>query len=180
MREPLSGLSRADVVVLSRADVLDAATRDRVRAKLLQYAPHAGWCEVVHAAKSLLNTSGGRESIDQLKGRRVAAFCGIGNPDGFRHTLDQLGCELVAWYEFDDHHVYTPSDVTNLNEWARQADVEMVVCTRKDLVKLTADQIADVPLWAVAVELEYLNGEQEMESAVGKQVAKNPNTQIPK
>ena len=79
-----------------------AAIRDRV-AKL---APQAAWCEVVHAPSGLVNSRGQTQPLDVLRGRRVAAFCGLGNPAGFRRTLESTGCEIVVWREFPDHHAY--------------------------------------------------------------------------
>ena len=50
----------------------------------------------------------------RLDGARVAAFCGIGNPDAFRRTLTNLGMNLVDWRVFPDHHSYTRADVESL------------------------------------------------------------------
>ena len=34
--------------------------------------------------------------MSELEGRRVAAFCGIGNPEGFRRTLERFGDALIV------------------------------------------------------------------------------------
>ena len=41
LREPISGLKRADVVVLSRADMVDPERRAQIRHEVGRYAPHA-------------------------------------------------------------------------------------------------------------------------------------------
>ena len=61
---------------------------------------------------------GKEEPLNSLAGRRVAAFCGIGNPAGFRRTLEQSGCTLVDWREFPDHHHYSPAEIEELARWA--------------------------------------------------------------
>ena len=71
-----------------------------------------------------------------LAGRRVTAFCGIGNPAGFRHTLTATGCELVAWHEFPDHYAFNDQDVAELDRTVQRSNGELVLCTHKDLVKL--------------------------------------------
>jgi tetraacyldisaccharide 4'-kinase len=96
----------------------------------------------------------------------IAAFCGIGNPVGFRHTLESLGCQIVAWREFPDHHGYTRADVVDLAAWARTAQPELLVCTRKDLVKLRTQTIGGVPLRAAGIELGFLAGQQALEAAI--------------
>lgn len=173
LREPVEGLRRAGVVALSRADMLDAAAREAIRRRAMELAPHAAWCEVVHRPVGLIGVGGAREPLDALTAKRVAAFCGIGNPAGFRHTLEALGCRVAAWREFPDHHAYTPSDVESLAAWSRDARAELVLCTRKDLVKLEVDRLGDATLRAVAVELKFLRGEDAMNAALDPLVARS-------
>jgi tetraacyldisaccharide 4'-kinase len=160
LREPLAGLARANVIVLSRADMLEPSERQQIYQRVAKLAPQAAWCEVEHRVAALLNSAGQQVDINILSGKRVAAFCGIGNPTGFRHTVGTLGCEVVAWREFPDHHNYTRDDVTSLSQWSQQADI--VVCTRKDLVKLLVPTLGSIPLWAVGIEIGILSGEAEM------------------
>lgn len=166
LREPLAGLARADVVILSRADMLRPESRDRVHARVTKYAPQAAWGEVEHRVAGLLNSAGQQVAADILTGKRVAAFCGIGNPAGFRHTLSTLGCEIVAWREFPDHHNYTREDVTSLSQWGQQADI--LVCTRKDLVKLRVPTLGGVALWAVNIEIGFLAGQEKLEGLLAE------------
>lgn len=162
LREPLAGLRRAHVVVLSRADLLTVPQRENLRRRVASYAPQAVWAEAVHAPQSILSHDGRREAIVALQGKPVAAFCGIGNPAGFRHTLEACGYRVVAFREFSDHHAYTPADERSLAAWAAGLGVEAVLCTHKDLVKLTWGTVGACPLWAVSVGLEFLTGEADL------------------
>jgi tetraacyldisaccharide 4'-kinase len=164
LREPLAGLARAQVVVLSRADMLDSSEREAVRSRVARLAPEAAWCEVEHRVAALTNSLGQRVGVDLLAGKKVAAFCGIGNPAGFRHTLGTLNCEVVAWREFPDHHNYTRDDVAALSEWSQHSD--MLVCTRKDLVKLGVPTLGGIPLWAVGIEIGFFRGQADLEAKI--------------
>lgn len=116
-----------------------------------------------------MRNSGGREEpIEWLGGKRVAAFCGVGNPLGFRHTLDTCGYQTTAFREFSDHYRYARSDVESLTAWVREFEADAVVCTHKDLVKLGVDRLGDRPLWAVTVALEFLAGQQELEDRLAR------------
>lgn len=165
LREPVEGLRRAGVVCLSRADLLDALQRDGIRQRVSQLAPAAAWCELVHAPSRLLNLAGASEPLCVLSGRRVAAFCGIGNPAGFRHTLAAVGCDVVLWREFPDHHAYRERDLADLSRAATASGAEMLVCTHKDLVKLPHPW-GERPLWAVLVEIEVRAGREALERAL--------------
>jgi tetraacyldisaccharide 4'-kinase len=162
LREPASGLGRAQIVCLSRADVLSADQRVTIKNRVAELAPRAIWCELAHAASQLINANGESRPLAWLTGRRIAAFCGIGNPAGFRHTLASTGSDVAAIREFPDHHAYTTTDASDLSEFARAANAEALVCTHKDLVKLNRSELDGTPVWAVEIEMRFLSGEDSL------------------
>ena len=164
LREPLSGLARADCVVLTRADMLVPDERRQIAERVGRLAPNASWAECVHKPVALRSSTGEQALLDTLRAKRIAAFAGIGNPAGFRHTLASCGFEVSLFREFADHHPYSRTDLDSLATWARQAEVAAVVCTHKDLVKIGVSTLGDKPLWAVRIGLEFLAGESELEA----------------
>ena len=171
LREPISALKRAHVVCLTRADLLDAAEREAIRQRVAELAPRAAWCEAAHAPHELRNAVGRTQPIAMLAGRRVAAFCGIGNPAAFHRTLEELGGGIAFWREFPDHHAYSTSDRAELSAAIGATDAELVVTTHKDLVKLPVDRLGDRPLWALAIEMQLLIGNSALESALNDVLA---------
>ena len=115
----------------------------------------------------MLSSTGGKEPIESFHDRPVAAFCGIGNPAGFRHTLASCGYRVAGFREFPDHHAYTPRDLAALARWAGDCGAAAVLCTQKDLVKLHVDRLGDLPLRAVAIDLEILAGREISGIAIG-------------
>ncbi len=158
LREPASGLNRAQVVALSRADLIDAAQRQAIRSRAQQLAPSAAWVEVAHAPARLIGRRGPPQPIETLRGQRLGAFCGLGNPAGFYRTLAQCGYDVMATREFPDHHAYRRDDIHALGQWADRLDVAAVVCTHKDLVKVGLPALGNKPLWALQVEMQVLEG----------------------
>jgi len=172
LREPVSGLRRADAVVLSRSDAVSDQQRGAIRQRVRRLAPQALWLEIVQRPSHLLSAEDIRGDAGQLAGQRVAAFCGIGNPAGFRHTLDSLGCELAGFREFPDHHRYTWADLGSLCEWLDSLEnVAAVLCTHKDLVKINILHLGDVPVWALTIELEITVGREAFERELSKLIA---------
>lgn len=163
LREPVDGLRRADVVVLSRVDLVTAAARRSIRATAARLAPGAAWAEVAYLPQSLVNARGGTAGLAAVAESPVAAFCGVGNPAGFRRTLENLGCRVIAFREFADHYRYTRADIESLIAWADGLDAAAVVCTSKDLVKLGIDRLGSRPLWAVSIVLNFLSGQEAVE-----------------
>jgi tetraacyldisaccharide 4'-kinase len=69
---------------------------------------------------------------------RVAAFCGLGNPDSFWSTLRELGVAPVSRRAFGDHHRYTRQELAGIAAEARAAGAEALVTTEKDAANLGA------------------------------------------
>jgi tetraacyldisaccharide 4'-kinase len=166
LREPIAGLKRAQVVCLTRADQLGSADREAIRRRVAQLAPQAAWCEAAHVPHELRGARGQTQPVAALVGRRVAAFCGIGNPAAFRRTLEGLGANIAYWREFPDHHAYSAGDQAGLNAAIAASDAELVVATHKDLVKLPVEQLGGRPFWALVVEMQFLAGNAALENAL--------------
>lgn len=166
LREPARNLRRANVVCLSRADLVDEERKEWIRSRATRMAPNAAWCEVAHAPAALMNSSGATQPLESLAGKRVFGFCGIGNPEAFRRTLERAGADIAGWRQLPDHHAYTADDVTALAAEINASQAEMAVCTQKDMVKLRTALLGHAALWSVVVEIEFLSGEQGMTDAL--------------
>jgi tetraacyldisaccharide 4'-kinase len=168
LREPIRSLRRAGVVVLSRADLIAADDRARVRAEAERQAGALPWVEARHAPLDLIDGTGGPSPLDLLAGRRIAAFCGIGNPEGFRRTLLPLCGELAALQVFADHHDYTAADIAGLERWAAGLGVDLVLTTQKDLVKLRTSVLGAASLRALRIGLEVTAGLEIMDDVLAR------------
>lgn len=169
LREPIESLRRAHVAVLTRSDLVSAERREEIRRRALAVAPQLDWIESTHAARELVNATGERRELDWLAGRRVAAFCGIGNPAAFERTLRGCGAHVVAFRALADHFDYTQTDnaghsvASQLGRWAKSSDAEALVATCKDLAKLSFTELDSVPLWALAIGLEITANQELLE-----------------
>jgi tetraacyldisaccharide 4'-kinase len=159
LREPPSGLRRAGAVVLTRCDQVAAVDRGRLRDAVGRLAPGVPVAETTHRP-----TDPGDGRLGRLRGRPVAAFCGLGNPEAFRRTLHDLGADVVAFRTFPDHHAYARADVDELRAWARQQATDcVVVTTQKDLVKLRLTDLGGRELWALRIQLHFEAGKDEFD-----------------
>lgn len=77
-------------------------------------------------------------SLGGLRGRRVLAFAGIGDPERFFKTLRNNGIEVARTRVFDDHHLYTIEEIEQLTAEAA-AERLLLVSTEKDMVRLGSE-----------------------------------------
>ncbi len=167
LREPISSLKRADIVCLTRSNMVDESKRSEIRERVNRYNSEAVWCESIVKPVGLLpvDENGNaleRIALDQLNSKPTLAFCGLGNPEAFLHTVETLGAKLVATEEYPDHHGYKAGDIQHLGNLAKRSDAEVLVCSHKDLVKVRVPQIQGVPLYAIMIGAEIIVGEKEL------------------
>jgi tetraacyldisaccharide 4'-kinase len=74
-------------------------------------------------------------SVAALRGKRVLAFAGIGDPGRFFRTLRASGVEVIAEKAFADHHPYSDSEIEALAAAAKRDGLTLVT-TEKDLARL--------------------------------------------
>ena len=165
LREPLTGMVRADVIGLTRADMIDQGQREAIRQRVQSINPCAVWIELAHQPQELISCGGQQLELDSLQGASILAFCGIGNPAGFRHTIATCGWQVIDFREFPDHHRYSRQDVESLRDWvASHAHVKVVLCTHKDLVKLGVDRLGHASLYALSIQLNTQTGFDQMQA----------------
>jgi len=174
LREPVGALKRAGLVVLSRADLVPEPARAAFRDVAERKAGPVRWVEARHSPRDLVDGEGHSSPLDQVAGKSVAAFCGIGNPEGFRRTLLPLCGKLLDLRVFPDHHPYAASDVGSLETWARDRGADLVLTTQKDLVKLRASVLGPSPLRALRIGLEIMTGGEIMDDILARLVPIRP------
>jgi tetraacyldisaccharide 4'-kinase len=160
LREPPSSLCRAGIVVLTHSDQVASEEKTRIAERVRRYQD----CPIVktsHQPAELVNAKHQTESLDHLRDRPVLAFCGIGNPDGFRRTLEKCGAEMRGFRAYPDHHNYARADVEELKGWARQQPRDcLVATTQKDLVKLRLERLEGRELWSLRIRLRVEDGQE--------------------
>jgi len=163
LREPSRSLARADVVVLTRSDMVSTADTAEIWRRVAQLNDRTVCAELVHEPTAWINADGQSLPIEEFAGQRVLAFCGIGNPVGFRHSLQQAGVQMAELREFPDHHAYDREDIDALTEWIdAHPACEAVLCTMKDLVKIGINELAGKPVWALQISAKLTLGESEL------------------
>ncbi|MDQ1473618.1 MAG: hypothetical protein QOJ99_5098 [Bryobacterales bacterium] len=134
LREPLEGLARADAFVLTRSS--EAVALNAIESVLRTYNSHAPIFRSQTVARRWTNAAGERIELDSITGLRAIAFCGLGNPESFWTSLQQLGANVIERYEYGDHHRYKPSEIRRLAQRGRDLGIEVLLTTAKDSVNL--------------------------------------------
>ena len=162
LREPAASARRAGFVVLTRTDLAAPERLEELKGQLARLAPGVPVACCVHRPVGLRMVAGpGQEpSMEDLAGGRWAAFCGLGNPEGFRLTLAKMGVELGVVRVFPDHHSYTARELETLTAEADAAGCAGLLTTEKDAVKVARalQEPPPLPVLALGVEIDFTEG----------------------
>ena len=139
LREPLRGLARADLLVITRADqVHDIIALKQEVERLSNGRPILLAHARTRRMRSLFNRAGEDAPDTVSPSSPAAAFCAIGNPQSFFAHLRGDGHTLNLTRAFADHHVYTQRDVDAIEREAEARGAKWLLTTAKDAVKLRA------------------------------------------
>jgi tetraacyldisaccharide 4'-kinase len=202
LRESVSSLKRVGAVVITRCDQVSETQLSELEQRLRATNPDIIIAKSIHAAVSVkyqdasiipakagiqkdskkmasclrrarpaLDT--GNDNVEQLKGKKVFAFCGIGNPDAFLNTIKNLGAKLAGSKAYDDHYHYTDACLTEISEQAKELGADLILTTQKDWTKVISNfksQISDfklpLPFAYLAIEIKFLTGEDKLTNLI--------------
>jgi tetraacyldisaccharide 4'-kinase len=168
LREPLSALGRATAVLVTRTR--QAGSLEELKTRVRAMVPALPILISDFAPSAVVSVRGSallEPTI--LKGERVLAVSGIGNPDSFRRLLVGAGATVLDHCVFRDHHAYSAEDIRRIMQAGDRLGADRIVTTEKDAVKLgefEEDLKYGRSIWAVRIELEWIEGQKEWECLV--------------
>jgi len=154
LRESVSSLKRADIILLKRP----LLTQDKQ--KLEARFPQACCFEYDVLCQGLykLRTQEAR-SLEILKRESLLAFCGIAQPQRFKDLLEKEGLAPVAFHTFPDHHAYSPGSIRRLLQLFQASQAKAMVTTEKDALKLvTVPEFEKIPVYVLKIYLKIEEG----------------------
>jgi tetraacyldisaccharide 4'-kinase len=165
LREPVTSLRRADAVVITRCDQISESELSQIQKKLQLINPDMLIARSIHSAVCAKSTDNKQISPEELKNKKIFAFCGIGNPDAFLGTVKRLGCDLVGSKIYDDHHHYTDNDIADIYEEAGRSKADLILTTQKDWFSTQyaiSNTQYEIPFAYLAIELKFIAGEDKI------------------
>ena len=165
LREPVSCLSRADCLIVTRTKP-DEALQQQIRQT--SDAPIIMSTAAIHGIASLdaPHSEVDKQNVIKLP---MSAFCGIGNPNAFFQQLRDEGFDLSNSDAFRDHHKYSQSDIDRLTQKALASGAQALITTAKDAVKLGSLRFT-LPCYVAEIEIEVSESDQLLaliEAAIG-------------
>jgi tetraacyldisaccharide 4'-kinase len=182
LREPLSGLRRADAVVITRFDLAGAEQIAKIEESIRQIAGDIPIARAIHRHTHAVTLTGQTLPLESLRQKKLFVYCGIGNPQAFVNCLTQDGMTVVGTKFFNDHYSYSMRDVRAIAAEAQKSNADIAVCTQKDWVKTAAfcRQIEEILFGCLVMELDFASHADIIQTLVDQAIEqKSGKTETP-
>ncbi len=163
LREPISALSSADAVIMTRCDNVEPSNEfdllKMVSPRPVFRASHKSVLRAVlpagQPAVATILVRPGPGHPDPLKGRRVFAFSGLAHNEAFWGALPKFGAQVDGTLGFKDHHPYDVADVSRIARAAQLAGSDFLVTTDKDYVRLPPEVSFPLALIVMGISIDF-------------------------
>ncbi|MGH7244392.1 MAG: tetraacyldisaccharide 4'-kinase [Phycisphaerales bacterium] len=171
LRESVESLGRAGIVVLTHAESASPEVLANLKRDVARVAPAARLAIARHAWSGLLvaRVSGEEyKDVSWLRGKRVVAACGIGNPKPFVHAVSEAARTRAIEYVRPDHDPFVPRTLEQLVRVAKASEADAIIVTGKDWAKLkrVRPDAWPCPIVRAKLEMSFAEGGDAVKGAV--------------
>jgi tetraacyldisaccharide 4'-kinase len=164
LREPIWGLKRADIVIVTHANLVTKQQLDDCLAQITPYVKRENiWLSRHEPIGFVRGRTQEKYDIRAFEGKKMMAVCGIGNPGSFVKTLEDLGVEVTDTFLFGDHHDYEEKELKNIRRsLARRKENFSFVTTEKDWVRCPLELGRSLDPLILKVEIRIMEDEERL------------------
>ena len=133
LREPIFALKRADILVITRANM--SRDIEAIENRLNEINPSADHYRAQFKIGELVGKDN-RLPVKYLDDKSVFLFAGIGNFRPLKKQVASLVSDLDYALELSDHQVYDSATLAHIKKMADKFDSDVILTTAKDWVKI--------------------------------------------
>ena len=164
LREGLNSLKRADIFLITKADLIpDEGILETLEKKLKGINSKAVIVKSIHQAQHFYKLSDKRKiDLNELKNKDIVLVSAIGSPCSFEKTVLNLGLKVKRHFIFRDHYWYKEKDLKKIDIYCKKNNINTVITTEKDAVKLKAVscQLSAISLLVLCIKLKVIENEK--------------------
>ena len=157
LREPLSSISRADIVLFTKGD---GPLSKKLKSYLMKYINLNTQLvldtQMIYSLLEFKNNSFSK--IDKIIERRVISFSGIASPQPFIKISKKMFVNIVDNFTFSDHCIYNKRTISKIKSSIKKNNAHGIVTTMKDFIKIKP-YFSGFSIFVVDVEYDIINVE---------------------
>jgi len=137
LREPISTVRRANIVVITRANMVDKFELRKIENSIRKFITEERLYYADFTPGEIIIPSGERERAEEfLSGKTVYLLSGIGAPKQFEESVTGLKAIVKEHFAYSDHYKFTKEDMEYVFEITGG---DPIITTEKDFVRIPAE-----------------------------------------
>lgn len=164
LREPLSALKRAHVVVFTKIDKKRsdlAIIKDQIQ----EINKDIIFLEAQHKPSHIHDPKARKDrDLPFAAGKKVILVSSIGDPGYFEDTMKSLGAFVLDHIIFTDHHNYKAKDIERIIKMCGVKTPDFLVTTEKDAVKFArmSFSFGKFTMMTLAINMDITSGREQL------------------
>lgn len=176
LREARKGAKRANVIIVSKCPPdISLEERQKIQENMRPYilpSTPVFFSSIRYAPPLALNDAAQAQTLQPTT--KILLISGIAQAEGLEQYI-KTHFTMSKHMRFADHHFYIPPDMADIRKHFSQQKAQAILCTEKDAVKLQMpelkDLIADLPIFYLPIEVEFLADEANFQKIIRTQAS---------
>jgi len=161
LREPLSGISRADVIIFTKTNS-DNPDKLKIKGCVLKYINSSQQLVLESSLVSRLmlfnNNQNVFEDAAEVEGAALC-FSGIARPSLFIKAAQQSCSNIIKIVSFKDHHRYKKTHIQQLKNIIKNQPIKTIITTKKDFWKIK-DYFIGCKIFIIDIQHQIYNSDR--------------------
>jgi len=147
-REPWKSLHRAHLIFLAKSDVVAPSNNLIERLKTIDLP---FFNANINPSPYFLDNKNNKINLDYFDGKKALLFSGIGDPESFENTVQNLNLRILNTINFMDHKNYSKSDINKIRNKYNNSGADVIITTEKDFLKISE---TDLPIYTIPITMK--------------------------
>ena len=151
LREPLSNLSRANLVIFTKTNIYKPSQyQEKIKKKIK--------CPIINNKieidNTLIDKNGESHDLKIINSKNIYIFSGLGDQESFKKIMGKTGAIIVGHDKYQDHYIYKKNDLKNIEKNAKEKNASFIITTEKDILK-TINYNKNMKLYYVKIKMVF-------------------------
>jgi len=146
LREPLSHLKRADIIIFTKSNSLEP------HRKILNVAKKTDKPIFYSLVNSTGFSSGDSTLFEPKHNTKAVAVSAIADPQSFYKSLDGAGINVIEKIAFFDHYEFKQTDIDRFKKTLEESGADLIVTTEKDFVRFSGLNLYGLTVCTLNIE----------------------------
>ena len=133
LREPVTNIPLSSIIIINHKEDEEEVPQEKEWWSSFPQTSFHCWIR----GKGYVDTRDNLYTAKDIKGKRCILVSGIAHPESFEHNIEKDGISWLHHFRYPDHYAFSDiKEINKLSSLCSKYQIDYILCTEKDLVKL--------------------------------------------